>query len=107
MSFLAWFTLVVIAAVMFGRAALTARDEELHASYAQVISCVAYLTLLVYGTLPLIVLWSTAHALQFFYLPTPYQRRRHDYYPEALLPFINLGVVLVEIGVWCLFQQIR
>ena len=107
MSILGWISFLCIAAFLFGRAALTARDDEPHASLAQVVSGATYLTLLLYGTFPLTVLWSTGHALQFFYFPTPYQRRRHDYYPEELLPFINLGVALVEIGVWWLFQQIR
>jgi hypothetical protein len=107
MSILGWTSFLCIAAFLFRRAALTAQDDEPHASLAQVISGATYLTLLLCGTFPLVVLWSTALALQFYYFPTRYQRRRHDYYPEELLPLINLVVALVEICVWCLFQQIR
>lgn len=107
MSFLAWIVLLVIAAAMCGRAALSARDDEPHESYAQVISCVVYLTLLIIGPLALMVAWSTVRALQFYFFPTARQSERHNYYPEGVLPYFIAFVSLFEIALWCLFQQIR
>ena len=107
MSILGWICFLCIATVLFGRAALTAQDDEPHASLAQVISGATYITLLLLGTFPLVVLWSTAHALQFFYFPTPYQRRRHDIYPDTLLPYVNFGVVCCEVAGWIIFQLVR
>lgn len=107
MSFWGAILLFAVAAVGFMRARATWQDDEPHASYAQVISCVAYLTLLLWGTFPLVVFWSAGHALQFYYFPTPYQQRRHEYYPEDLLPYINFGVACCEVAIWLVFQQIR
>ena len=107
MSLLGWITLLVIAAVMFGRAALTARDEEPHVSLAQVISCVAYLALLLAGTLPLQLFWSTVGVLLFFFRPSAYQLERRRYYPEQLIPVLVVGTAAGEVLVWSIFQQIR
>jgi len=107
MSVLGWIALLLISAVLFRRAALTAQDDELHASLAQVISGAMYLTLLIFGSFEAVVFFSAAGALQFYYLPTAYQRRRHEYYPEALLPYINFGIACSEVVIWFIFQQIR
>jgi len=107
MSILGWIALLLITVVLFRRAALTAQDDEPQASLAQLISGAMYLTLLVSGSFAWVVFFSAASALQFYYLPTPYQRRRHEYYPEELLPYINFGVACAEVAVWLVFQQIR
>ena len=107
MSFLGFAILFSVAAGMLGRAALTARNDEPHASLAQVISCVAYLALMVGGPLPLMVAWSTVRALQFCFLPTASQAERHNYYPEGVLPYFVALVALFEIAIWCLFQLVR
>lgn len=107
MSVLGWIALLLISAALFRRAALTAQDDEPHASLAQVISGAVYLTLLLIGSFEAAIFFSAAGALQFYYLPTAYQRRRHEYYPESLLPYINFGVACAEVAAWCIFQQIR
>ena len=107
MSILGWISFLCIAAFLFGRAALTARDDEPHASLAQLISGAMYLTLLLVGSFEAAMLFSAVCALQFYYLPTPYQRQRHEYYPEDLLPYVNFSVAAIEVAVWLIFQQIR
>ena len=89
------------------RAVDTAREGERYASYAQVTSCAMYLTLLVCGTLPWVVLWSTALALQETFIPTQHQRRQSEFYPETLLPVVTALTVALEIGFWLFFQWIR
>lgn len=107
MSILGVVLLVFVSAVIFGRAAATWRDDEPHASLAQVISGAMYLTLLLVGSFEAAMLFSTVCALQFYYLPTPYQRQSHEYYPEDLLPYVNFSVAAIEVAVWLIFQQIR
>ena len=107
MSILGFVILFAVAAGMLGRAALTARNDEPHASYAQVISCVAYLALLLAGTLPLQLLWSSFHVLQFFFRPTAYQLDQRRYYPEHLLPVLIVSIGCIEVLIWLIFQQIR
>ena len=107
MSILGWIALLLISAALFRRAALTAQDDEPHASLAQVISGAMYLTLLLVGSFEAAMLFSAVTALQFYYLPTPYQRQRHEYYPEDLLPYVNFSVAAIEVAVWLIFQQIR
>ncbi len=107
MSVAGIFILICVTATLGGRAALSARNDEPHESYAQVISCVAYLALLVGGPLPLMVAWSTVRALQFCFLPTASQAERHNYYPEGVLPYFVALVALFEIAIWCLFQLVR
>lgn len=107
MSFLGFAVLFVVAGLMLGRAALTAHNDEPHASYAQVISCVAYLALLLAGTLPLQLLWSGFHVLQFFFRPTAFQVEQRRYYPEQLLPVLIVSIGCIEVLIWLIFQQIR
>lgn len=107
MSFLGFAVLFVVAGLMLGRAALTAHNDEPHASYAQVISCVAYLALLLAGTLPLQLLWSSFHVLQFFFRPTAYQVEQRRYYPDRVLPVVVVCIGCIEVLVWLIFQQIR
>ncbi len=107
MSILGVVLLVFVSAVIFGRAAATWRDDEPHASLAQVISGAMYLTLLLVGSFEAAMLFSAVTALQFYYLPTPYQRQRHEYYPEDMLPYVNFSVAAIEVAVWLIFQQIR
>ena len=107
MSFLGFAILFSVAAGMLGRAALTARNDEPHASLAQVISCVAYLALLLAGTLPLQLLWSGFHVLQFFFRPTAYQVDQQRYYPDRVLPAVVVCIGCIEVLVWLIFQQIR
>lgn len=107
MSILSVVLLVLVSAVIFGRAAATWRDDEPHASLAQVISGAMYLTLLLVGSFEAAMLFSAVTALQFYYFPTPYQRQRHEYYPEDMLPYVNFSVAAIEVAVWLIFQQIR
>jgi uncharacterized BrkB/YihY/UPF0761 family membrane protein len=99
--------LLGIAALLAGRIISHRQDDECEMHLSHSISGVTYLTLLIWGTLPLVVLWSTATALQFQFFPNTCQKRRHDYYPEALLPVVAVLGVLVQIGGWALFQWIR
>ena len=107
MSILGATFLAIVIAVIITRAAATWRDDEPHASLAQVISGAMYLTLLLVGSFEAAMLFSAVSALQFYYLPTPYQRQRHEYYPEDLLPYVNFSVAAIEVAVWLIFQQIR
>lgn len=107
MSFLGFVIICAVAAGMLGRAALTARNDEPHASYTQVISCVAYLALLLAGTLPLQLLWSGFHVLQFFFRPTAFQVEQRRYYPDRVLPVVVVSLGCIEVLVWLIFQQIR
>lgn len=107
MTFLGALFLLGVAALLAGRSISHAQDDECEMHLSHSISGVTYLTLLIWGTLPLVVLWSTATALQFQFFPNTCQKRRHDYYPEALLPVVAVLGVLVELGGWALFQWIR
>lgn len=99
--------LLGVGALLAGRIISHRQDDECEMHLSHSISGVTYLTLLIWGTLPLVVLWSTATALQFQFFPNACQKRRHDYYPESLLPVVAVLGVLVEVGGWALFQWIR
>ena len=107
MSFLGVMFLIGVGALTVGRIISHRQDDECEMHLSHSISCVTYLTLLIWGTLPLIVLWSTSRALLFQFFPNACQKRRHDYYPESLLPVVAALGVLVEVGAWALFQWIR
>lgn len=107
MSPVAALLLCVVAAAMLGRAALTRHNDEPHASYTQIISCAAYLTLLLWGTFPLAFAWCTLHVLQFYVYPTPYQVDMRRYYPDMLLHIRIGGTAVLELITWLAFQQIR
>jgi hypothetical protein len=99
--------LCVVAAAMLGRAALTHHNNEPHASYAQIISCAAYLTLLLWGTIPLTFAWCVLRVLQFYVYPSPYQTDMRRYYPDTLLHIRIGGGAVLELVTWFAFQQIR
>ncbi len=107
MSFLGVLFLLGVAALLAGRTISHRQDDECGMHLAHGISCVTYLTLLILGTLPLIVLWSTSRALLFQFFPNTCQKRRHDYYPEALIPVVAVVTVLAQVGGWAFFQWIR
>jgi hypothetical protein len=106
-SFLGVLFLLGVAALLAGRTISHRQDDECEMHLSHSISCVTYLTLLIWGTLPLIVLWSTSRALLFQFFPNACQKRRHDYYPEALIPFVAVVTVLAQVGGWAFFQWIR
>lgn len=99
--------LLGVGALLAGRIISHRQDDECEMHLSHSISGATYLTLLIWGTLPLVVLWSTSRALLFQFFPNTCQKRRHDYYPEALLPVVAVLGVLVEVGGWALFQWIR
>jgi uncharacterized BrkB/YihY/UPF0761 family membrane protein len=107
MSFLGVMFLIGVAALLAGRTISHAQDEDCGMHLTHSFSGIAYLTLLVWGTLPLIVLWSTSRALLFQFFPNGCQKRKHDYYPEALLPFVAAVIALAQVGGWAFFQWIR
>lgn len=107
MNILGVILLAAVSALIILRAGATWRDDEPHASLAQVISGAMYLTLLLVGSFEAVMLFSSVTALQFYYFPTPYQRQRHEYYPEDILPYINFSVAALEVAVWLVFQIIR
>jgi uncharacterized BrkB/YihY/UPF0761 family membrane protein len=107
MSFLGVMFLIGVTALLAGRTISHRQDDECEMHLSHSISCVTYLTLLIWGTLPLIVLWSTSRALLFQFFPNGCQKRRHDYYPEALIPVVAVVTVLAQVGGWAFFQWIR
>ncbi len=107
MSFPAVMFLLGVGALLAGRTISHRQDDECEMHLSHSISSVAYLALLIWGTLPLIVLWSTSRALLFQFFPNACQKRRHDYYPETLIPVVAVVTVLAQVGGWAFFQWIR
>jgi uncharacterized membrane protein YidH (DUF202 family) len=107
MSFLGIMFLIGVAALIAGRTISHAQDEDCGMHLTHSISGVTYLTLLILGTFPLIVLWSTSRALLAQFFPNRCQKRRHDYYPEVLIPFVAAVIALAQVCGWAFFQWIR
>ena len=107
MSFLGVMFLIGVGALTAGRIISHRQDGECGIHLSHSISGVTYLTLLILGTFPLIVLWSTSRALLAQFFPNRCQKRRHDYYPEVLIPFVAAVIALAQVGGWVFFQWIR
>lgn len=107
MSFLGVMFLIGVGALTVGRIISHRQDDECGMHLSHSISGVTYLTLLILGTFPLIVLWSTSRALLAQFFPNRCQKRRHDYYPEVLIPFVAAVIALAQVGGWVFFQWIR
>lgn len=107
MSFLGVMFLIGVGALTVGRIISHRQDGECEMHLSHSISGVTYLTLLILGTFPLIVLWSTSRALLAQFFPNRCQKRRHDYYPEVLIPFVAAVIALAQVGGWVFFQWIR
>jgi hypothetical protein len=97
----------VVGIVLVLRAVRTLEADEIAAAVAQAVAAATYLTLLERGTLPWVVLFSTAAALQSTFLPTRWQRRTRCFYPDGTIHYVNGAIALVEIGIWALFQIVR
>jgi hypothetical protein len=106
-SFPAVMFLLGVAALLAGRTISHRQDDECGMHLAHGISGITYLTLLIWGTLPIVALWSIVRAFKFQFYPDACQRQRHEYYPEALLPVVAVITVLLELGGWAFFQWIR
>jgi len=106
-SFLGVMFLIGVGALTVGRIISHRQDGECEMHLSHSISGVTYLTLLILGTFPLIVLWSTSRALLAQFFPNRCQKRRHDYYPEVLIPFVAAVIALAQVGGWAFFQWIR
>lgn len=107
MSFLGVMFLIGVGALTVGRIISHRQDGECEMHLSHSISGVTYLTLLILGTFPLIVLWSTSRALLAQFFPNRCQKRRHDYYPEVLIPFVAAVIALAQVCGWAFFQWIR
>jgi len=106
-SFLGVMFLIGVGALTVGRIISHRQDGECEMHLSHSISGVTYLTLLILGTFPLIVLWSTSRALLAQFFPNRCQKRRHDYYPEVLIPFVAAVIALAQVCGWAFFQWIR